>query len=222
MSLQTVINQNKETIAFLKARDCYSALVSSSSALQCLRSVSQTQQGQHEGDLLILPARNSSSSPEDALDQCMLHTIIQENEETCGTQTFMYSHAIPLPPNVNDYATVTLVLIFNAALAHHLVAMQDKENSSQYLRRAKQLYTLAYNSSQDIEQNQLFLFVVYNNTALANLQIGEDKDSWNACVEHLVSVYMVLVGEGYTSRLRHLQGFLGSLVVSNMPTAAAA
>ncbi|CAJ1970484.1 unnamed protein product [Cylindrotheca closterium] len=222
MSLQTVINQNQQTIAFLEAKEYYSAIVSSSSALQCLRSVPPMQHEEHEGNLLLVPAAKSSVSPssDNAIDHCMLFANIQGHDDIRGNQTFMYSHAIPLPPNVTDHATITLLLIFNAALAHHLVAMQDKEDSPRFLRRANQLYTLAYNSSEDIEQNPLFLFAVYNNTALVDLQIG-DKDSWNPCVEHLVSIYMVMVDEGCTSRLRHLQGFLESLV-SSTPTAAAA
>ncbi|CAJ1932199.1 unnamed protein product [Cylindrotheca closterium] len=225
MSLQTVINQNQQTIAFLEAKDYYSALVSASSALHSLDSVPvPTQQEQHdEGNRMLPHVRSSSSSPESSIDQCMLHFNIQEDDRTCGTQTFMYSHAIPLPPNVTDYAIIASILIFNTALAHHLVALLllDKERSPQYLHRAKQLYTLAYNSSQeDIEHNPLFLFVVYNNTALANLQIG-DKDLRNSCVGYLVSIYVVMVDKGYISRLRHLQGFLESLVAS-MPTAAAA
>ncbi|CAJ1965818.1 unnamed protein product [Cylindrotheca closterium] len=223
MSLQTVIIQNQQTIAFLEAKDYCSALVSSSSALQCLDSVPPpTQQEQNDTGNRFCPARSSSFSSESSIDQCMLHIQIQEDDYTCGTQTFMYSHAIPLPPDVTDHDIITSILIFNTALAHHLVALLDNEWSPQYLHRAKQLYTLAYNSSQEvIEHNPLFLFVVYNNTALlANLQIG-DKDLRNSCVGYLVSIYMVMVDEGYTSRLRHLQGFLESLVAS-MPTTAAA
>ncbi|CAJ1950896.1 unnamed protein product [Cylindrotheca closterium] len=209
-SLQTVIHQNQQTIAFIEAKDYYSAIVSSSSALECLGSIPLILQRQENSSC------SSPSEEETALDQCMLHTTIQENDDICGTQTFMYSHAIPLPHNVTDYAIITLVLIFNAALAHHLVAMQDKENSPRFLFRAKQLYTLAYHS-QDVEHNPLFLFVVYNNAALIDLQQIGDKDSWNACVGHLVSIYMVMMDEGYTSQVRHLHGFLESLLATSMP-----
>ncbi|CAJ1939582.1 unnamed protein product [Cylindrotheca closterium] len=150
----------------------------------------------------------------------MLHNNMKENNDLCEPRPFFYNHAIQLPPGVTDHNIITPVLIFNTALAHHLMALLDKEWSPKYLHRAKQLYALAHDSSQDIEQDPLFLFVLYNNAALVDLQIG-DNDLWNACVGQLVSIYMVMVDEGYTSRLRHLQGFLESLLAT-MPTAAAA
>ncbi|CAJ1965817.1 unnamed protein product [Cylindrotheca closterium] len=218
MSLQTVIIQNQQTVAFLGAKDYCSAVVSSSSALESLGSISSTQQ-----DNILLPARRriSSSHEESSIDQCMLQTNIWEDDRAFVPDNFMYTHPIPLPPNVAEHDMITSVLIFNAALAHHLMAGLDNEWSPRFLHRAKQLYTLAYNSSKDIEQNPLFLFALYNNTALVNLVQTGDKDSWNPCVEHLVYIYMVMVDEGDTSRLHHLRGFLESLVAS-MPTAAAA
>ncbi|CAJ1955904.1 unnamed protein product [Cylindrotheca closterium] len=217
MSLQTVINQNQQTIAFLEAREYDNAIVSSSSALECLGSIPMMMPQQDDDDLLH--QISSSSSPEFSFDQCMLLTSIPEGDDQCGTHAFMYNHAIPLPSNVTDRGIITPILIFNAALAHHLVAMRKDERSPQYLDRAMQLYTLVYHS-QDIVQNPLFHFVIYNNAALIDLQIG-NKDTWKACLGHLVHIYMILVDESCISELRHIQGFLGSLMAT-MPVAAAA
>lgn len=212
MSIQNVINQNQQTIAFLEAQDYYSAVVSSSSALQCLSSIVSMQQ-----DMLDQPLSTATN----AFDQCMLLTRIQEKDDGFHQpHPFLYDHAIRLPPNVTNHAIITPVLIFNAALAHHLVARRDKARSQQYLQRAKQLYTLAYDA-QDIEQNPLFQFVVYNNAALIDLQIGKNTDSWNSNLGYLMSTYMVLVDQGCTSQIRHIQGFLDNLFAA-MPSAAAA
>ncbi|CAJ1965646.1 unnamed protein product [Cylindrotheca closterium] len=212
-SIQTVIDMNQQTIDHLEAQDYYRAVASASSALQHLGNITATQQ-----DRFL----QASTSPASSFDQCILLTRIAENDDTPhqdDSPPFIYSDAIPLAPTVTNYAIVAPVLMFNAALAHHLIAKQDKERSIQYLYRAKQLYTLAYNS-QDIQQNPLFQFVLYNNTALIDLQIG-NTESWNASIFYLLSIYMILVDQGRSSHLRHIRGFLRNLPVAT-PTAPAA
>ncbi|CAJ1955912.1 unnamed protein product [Cylindrotheca closterium] len=219
MSLQTVMHQNQQTIAFLNARNYYCAVASSSSALQCLGSVPSMPQ---QVDL------HSSSSCsflcESSFDQCMLLTSIPEGDDQCAAHAFIYSRAIPLPYNVTDRAIVAPVLIFNAALAHHLAAIRTSsdstERSFECLLRAKQLYSLACRS-QDIELNPLFHFAVYNNSGLIDLELGKNKNLWKESVGNLVQIYMILVKGGCISRLRHIQGFLESLFAA-MPAAAAA
>lgn len=220
---QTVINQNQQTIDFLKARDYYSAVVSSSSALQCL-GISILSIQQQDKD--ILQAISSWFSPcQSAFDRCMLLTNIQEDDTHTYEEPrhpFIYSHGISLPPTATDYAIITPILIFNSALAHQLVAMQVREEKrkSQYFQIALYLYTVVY-LSKNIERNPLFHFVVCNNAlASINLQIG-NKDWWISNVEYLMSIYMKLVEQGCTSRLRHLQGFIESIIVAK-PSAAAA
>ncbi|CAJ1938803.1 unnamed protein product [Cylindrotheca closterium] len=218
MSIQIVINQNQQTISFLEAKDYDSAIVSSSFALEWLGSIPPIMSQQDEE--ILHSGSSSSSSPESSFDQCMLLTSIPEGDDQFGTLTFMYTRAILLPSNVTDHGIITPILIFNAALAHHLAAMRKDERSPQYLDRAMQLYTLVYHS-QDVMENPLFHFVVYNNAALIDLQIGGNQDTWKAYFRHLVHIYMILVDESCISELRHIQGFLGSLLTTK-PAAAAA
>jgi hypothetical protein len=212
MSLQTVLDLNQQTIAFLDAQDCHRAVASSSSALRCLGGITCTARDR------VLEA---SSSPARAFDQCILLTSIDEENDDAmhGPLPYIYSRAIPLAPTVTNYAIVAPVLMFNAALAHHMVARQDEEKGIHYLYRAKQLYTLAYHS-QDIYLNPLFQFVLYNNTALIDFQIG-NTESWNSSFRYLISIYMILMDQRRSSYLRHIQGFLQKLVTAT-PVAPAA
>ena len=208
-SHQTLLNQNQRTIDSMEARDYCGAVVSSSSALEY-----------HHGSIEAMRRermQQTSSRPALSYDQCMLLADIDEsnNEDNDGIRCFIYDQAIPLPATVADPETISPILIFNAALAHHLFARHcNNETSILYLQKAYALYSLAY-EAPDMDENPLFQFAVINNAAVIDLQLSNNTESWDANMEYLVCLYMVLMDRGCTSMLRRMQGILVNAVPSS-------
>jgi hypothetical protein len=143
--------------------------------------------------------------------------------DACDTETspagFIYRYGIMLQPTMTDTAVITAALIFNSALAHHLLALQLHQYES--LHKARRLYVLASNA-HDMEHNILFQFAVINNVLMIDRQVaGHDANVSIDCLEHLISLFMIMVDQGCDMHLRHVDGFLMNLP-SNAQTAAAA
>ena len=213
MTFDFLIEQNNRTLASLKAQDFVGAVESALFALKYLR----------EAEVNNTSAEDSAGScyktgDKDWLDQSMLLSEIKEGTHHTAARVFVYEHGIFLHPSMSDSSIVAPILIFNTALAHHL-AFQAGRASIKALHKAKKLYELAYRT-QDIDNNILFQFVVINNIAMIDRQLGYFATA-NDCLDYLMSVLMVMVDRGCTMRLRHVQGFLKN-IPSTLETAAAA
>lgn len=113
----SIIRQNKSTLAYLEDEDYLHAIKSSMSAMAHLQTSEYLQQGQHQ------PKTFSGGT----LDQCMLlyQPSVSEDEDHSDPRSeapFIYSHGIQLPPTETDPTIITPIIIFNSALAYHLSA----------------------------------------------------------------------------------------------------
>ena len=168
------------------------------------------------------------TSPQDALDQCMLLLDYQEKvdheEDRTASTPFVYDKGIPIPPSVMatmPSEKVSAILIFNSALAHQLYAQeQDRVTCQVHLQKSKRLYQLALRVCTGVEHNVLFQFVVMNNVAVIESQIGNQAQSANY-LEQLMSAYMLILDQGCESRMGYLRGFLRNLPVHCNPASAA-
>lgn len=213
--MNSVIHQNFQTVAFLQKRDFSNALQSTVSTMLLLRQQDHT----------------SDSNTGDGIDQCMLHF-----DEAAGSRSnidnsrndgvFVYDHGILLPSTMlltpDQYSTVLhAIAIFNSALAHQLYAQHeaDKDTSHRYLLKSRRLYELVL---QDwiSDENLLFKFVAINNIIAIDFLTGNVEHS-ALYMDHLKSMYWLMVDRGCISRLSRLSGFFRrNLQISN--TAAAA
>jgi tetratricopeptide (TPR) repeat protein len=102
---------------------------------------------------------------------------------------------------------LSLIIIFNLALAHHLSAMQNNTDRK-LLQRALHLYELAYQLQREENHNGSlrFTMIVANNLGQIHRAV-KDESKHQQCLEHLLSTMMYLVD----SRVRlciELDGFL--------------
>ncbi|CAJ1934732.1 unnamed protein product [Cylindrotheca closterium] len=207
----SLCNQNQKTLASLQAKDFDGAVQSASCALRDLK----RDIGSFDG---IPPADEIAG---DALDQCMHLNKVGCSISTDATSPFIYDRGIILPSTMEDGAIMTTVLVFNAALANHLLAIsENNDRSLKYLHRARQLYQLAH-EGQDIDQNFLFHFAVINNLALIDQSLG-DAESSQKSFEYLISVIMILITQEQSAIVSQLSGFLVNMPFSIKATAAAA
>ena len=123
-----------------------------------------------------------------------------------------------------DPALATPAIIFNAALAYHLLAIHEKnQDSLAYLHKAKKLYGLAYDAQDVKRPSILFQFAVINNIAMIDYAIDNLAPS-RKIFEHMLSVMIAVRDERRAlPYISHLQIFLGNMhPPSANETAAAA
>ncbi|CAJ1966037.1 unnamed protein product [Cylindrotheca closterium] len=198
-----MIGKNNEAIAFLRNQEFSQAIEALSAALKCLRSLQCV--APHSMD--CCDERYAHCS--DYLDQCMLLSKVDESNTEANNEEFIYRHGIMLHSEVADADIITTILLFNTAIAYHMLAIEQRRH--QVLQKARRLYELAYNACGDLDDNILFQFVVINNIFIIDRKLGNKKAMPNDCLAHLLSLFMILVDQGHEVHLRHVQGFLVNL-----------
>lgn len=188
------MEQNNATVGFMHSQDFRSALNSSIVAME------YTTEEHFE----------ASEDTAARLDDCLLLSADDGDERIFGRSS-VYDQAILIPPTMmSNQSVVAPILIFNAALAHNLIAEHDgipigHHTRALLLHRAKQLYKLAYDAC-DEEQNPLFGYVIINNIAVIERETGNISEA-NECLELLLSLLESFVERGDGAYLRHLQRF---------------
>jgi tetratricopeptide (TPR) repeat protein len=180
-----------------------------------------------------------------SLDECMLaesSSVEDEQEESNDDEVdqgyYVYNRAIHIPVSSieeeeetshHSRVMVSIVTIFNLALAHHLAAME--ENSvfrSQLLRKAVKLYELAHNlqrEEESMENTLLFTMAIINNLGLIYRCLDESEIS-GKCFQQLLSTLMFLTDCGSENQ-RDVPAFAGffrntSHLIFHLSSAAAA
>ena len=150
-------------------------------------------------------------------------------------RSFMFRRPLHIPVTAedeteNDYPStvkvVSVTILFNLALAHHLTSYSKPTYKSQ-LKTAATLYELAYTliCEERIDDSALLTMVIINNLGLIHSALEEETMA-QQCFEHLLSTLMFLVDRGEGPNVSGL--FLGLfhntsyLIFPNDSTAAAA
>jgi tetratricopeptide (TPR) repeat protein len=161
------------------------------------------------------------------LNQCMVQsslTLADCRKEAC--------RVIDNDQQYQASVTVSSVIIFNVALAHHLSALatSDKKRQSKKLRKATTLYEMAYDlqgRNAQLKNNVMFTMAAMNNLGVIYLQL-EDCETSSKCFQCLLSTVMFLVDCGAAKVCcdeDDLDGFLRNVTNlvsgSSFPAAAA-
>lgn len=158
-------------------------------------------------------------------------TTKSETSEDCtpaSYQDFIYDKPIRVIDRYNtpSHAEVSLYVVFNLALCHHLRALAKRKMSESRLRRILKLYKLAY-SLQVREKHALgpsHAIAILNNVAQVYKQLGRRKKS-ETCLQNLLTNIVRLVDCGLADQVDQLDGFLlnlSHLLVSKAYVASAA
>ena len=216
--LEDVIAQNNATVAFMQSQDLPSALNSSMSVLDLQRMLTRSSS-----------MNRSSSSPSitACLDRCVYYSGIDRivSLETSSTENkFIHRQGVLLPPEASDSSMITSIVIFNAALVHHLAATQiERVNKEDVLQRALRLYEFAY-ESHNMDENVLFQFIVINNIAAIQHDSG-NVEAARECFDYLTSLYMVFLDQQERScclQIHYVRGFAANISLPIIACAAAA
>ena len=203
MCTRTIIDLNNQTLAYLQDQDFAHAIESSTCAMGIFKPVV---------DCCV------SSTIIECVDHCILRS--SPVGQQAHSQPFIYKQGIPLPRDTTDLRMCSQILIFNSALAHQMFAeanhqshqQQQRDASLGLLYKARRLYQLA-NSQGAVEVNVLFHFVIMNNIAVIDRTLGRNMLS-KISFCYLQAKYLLLMHQGDSERLRHLQGFRVNLRLS--------
>lgn len=217
-SLQTMIDQNNATVAFLQQQDFPNAVGSSATALE----LHQELKTQSSPDII---SSADGACPPDCLDRCMLLFDVATSKPDVhhDGNAFVYDQGIVIPSIEMKYEeALSSILIFNSALAHQLYAQQQQEQSTsqRYLLKSKRLYELALEAYSEVDSNVLFPFAVMNNTGVIEFQTGNAALS-TRYFDTLMPILMLLLNSGGSSRFTRLCGFLRNVSLK-MEAASAA
>ncbi|KAL3942605.1 MAG: hypothetical protein SGBAC_003237 [Bacillariaceae sp.] len=165
MNIADIINQNDQSIFLLANNDFAGAIQSSSVALRLQKDLYE-----EAGNFL------EQGTFAVGLDQCMmLSDTGDHNQLPSAIQGMIYHLGIPVPPNETRPFRMSQILIFNAALAHHLSA--ETSANRETMNKAKLLYQMVCNPG-DMAESPLFQFAVINNLGVIERRMGNVSNQY--------------------------------------------
>lgn len=141
-----------------------------------------------------------------------------KNDDDEEMDEFVYQDPIRIPKEAirNSYqfnTAMSIMLIFNLALAHQLYAFEDETFSRHMmLEKSAKLYECAYSLllQQNFESNLLFVLATVNNLGQVHRSLDQSGESATKCFEHLLSILMFLVDSDQGEKTPYFEGFLRS------------
>jgi hypothetical protein len=149
-------------------------------------------------------------------------------------QDFVYRHPIFITSesdcNCENEAALIVILVFNIALSHHLIALDLADDDAKrplILKRAVRLYKLGY--SMQMEESNVRLSLTYNMATVNNwAQISKElnnKPQSKRLFKHLLRSLMIIIDSGATDEIDEMDGFMGNaskMILRDCSFAAAA
>ena len=153
-------------------------------------------------------ANANSSAPSDTGINNMFRMYIDCGRESETYRMWLFSLALRLPTfNMSveaDQVTTASIIIFNSALAFHLLGtrntsrIQNLDAGEAFLQRAQMLYKLALHLNRDTQNEQdqsdydsIFPLAIVNNLGLLQYQLHQNEQ-FREFFELLLSMLMVL------------------------------
>jgi hypothetical protein len=148
-------------------------------------------------------AENPEGPKGASLDHCMAQGQKLPCARSDDAKPYLYKQPIRMPPTL-EYSykgreTIASILVFNLALAYHLLFLEIGQTSRGYssLRKAQMLYEVAFDFQKNeyFDSNYLFVLATVNNIALIHQQLNEQKLA-NKCFEQVLSILMFMIDGG--------------------------
>jgi tetratricopeptide (TPR) repeat protein len=124
-----------------------------------------------------------------------------------------------------DNVKLSFVILYNIALAHHLIAIQDANCKGKFLK-AKSLYELvcSIQINEELAISPLQSMAISNNLGQIHLSLGDEVKS-RSCFEQLLSTIISFNAYEEHDSIGNLDGFIGNVLLlffKSAPTAPAA
>lgn len=148
-----------------------------------------------------------------SLDECMVSNSADVDQLSTSDGQYVYGSCIQIPSSIkatyyeSGIPLVSVAIIFNLALAHHLLA-KSMNQSEKLLNTAAKLYELAYalQSEECMENTSFFCLATINNLGSIFKCLDRREDA-AICFQHLLSMLMFLVDCGGSKQESEYDGF---------------
>jgi hypothetical protein len=141
-------------------------------------------------------------------------------EDTCNdadlNQDFVYRHPIFITSESDReiQPILSIILVFNTALSHHLTALDLEHNDTKrglLLKVAVKLYKLGYNMQieTDVRLSLTYILATVNNWAQIAKELNNEKRS-RRLFKHLVTSLMIIIESGARDDIDEMDGFMGA------------
>ena len=167
---------------------------------ECMSISNSPPQRRHlEESNLCGPCQTDNTEPGGAGDLGLRPFKRSRVEEHSTSEGFVYQRPIRISPQSmlrghSPGVTLSLIIIFNLGLAHHLSAIQQHNNCKRRLQKALQLYELAYQLQlEELEMSSLRFTIIMANNLSQIHRVVENHSKYQMCLEHLLSTLMYLV-----------------------------
>jgi tetratricopeptide (TPR) repeat protein len=207
------ITQQNNDAAVLMEKGLYKEALSKLS-----KALSQVQRDLNEPE-----ERNEEEQAVGSADSYIINTCREHDREamssTClveklePNQDFIYRHPIKTSeiPKQEESYVLSVILVFNMALAHHLIGTSQDDDSSndERLRGALKLYELVFSMQMksDVYMSMTCTLALVNNSAQIYKAINRERKA-QKYFNHLLSSLMIMVEKGEAENLDELDGFL--------------
>ena len=152
-----------------------------------------------------------------------------EMVKSAATDICIFLNPIKIPdglslPSKKVHKTLSLITMFNLAICHHRNAIENNMDKM-YLRKALQLYELAYSIQVQggIDMTLTPTMIIMSNVGHIHKILGND-DNAKQCFQHLLSTLMFLIEAGERDRVWEFDGFFNNImqtIYAHSPAAAA-
>jgi hypothetical protein len=219
-SASTIQYMNNRGASILASGDPQNAIVLFSGALQLAKELILT-----TGE-----ERDPRTTATISIDECMIRSCGCDDTEAMESAVddrlpYMYRQVTLIPDALTkdmDYTSISVIIIFNLALAHHAEAYEHSGALClKLMNKATQFYELAFQLHDALPSNAgdtFFFLALVNNLALANHALS-DMQSSEHCLQQLLSTLMHITESGIASldSARRYNGFFRNVSHSVSP-----
>ena len=202
-TMQSVIKMNDNAAVMMENGKQKEAILALDAALSVMRK-SIGKEGEH--DEIAISVQNPLRDAQHPKKPISSYTVEMGND-------FVYKSPIRshmLEEGVDSF-TMSIVIVFNMALANHLQALESKERKTERLKKALKLYELSFcmqmKGSGKLNMTQVLALV--NNCGQAYKALNLPKKA-NRFFQHMLSTIMAMIEIGEAEDVEEMDGFISS------------
>ncbi|KAG7361768.1 hypothetical protein IV203_036869 [Nitzschia inconspicua] len=222
---KAAIECNNEGVRLLRSGDLGGAIIRLAKGLDIIKNLLE---GYSPMEMEILGPEGESVDIDTSadMDLSFLETSNEDSVTTaCYQQQPSYVFCSPIEISTETalrHLKISLLMVFNLALAHHLNGIQTSDRDQ--LEKALRLYECAYciSHEEEVDLSVLHAMALTNNLGHIHLVLHDTQKS-QKCFEQLLAtlIYFVEVSDGDNKEIENLKGFFSNATGLSMIKASA-
>jgi hypothetical protein len=207
------VEHNNRGVRLLRSGDFINATVRVTQGLDMMKTIMENPT-QIDSETRWEQQEQQDHEIHEDLNLAFIETTCGDSAAICHQQDSSYVFCSPIQiPTDTTFSPlkISLWMVFNLALAHHLHGIQSSD--CDHLEKALRLYECVYRISneEDVDLSVLHAMALTNNLGHVHL-ILKDTQKSQKCFQQLLAtlIYFVEVSDGNTSEIESLKGFFSN------------